>query len=350
MHLLQSSQSLQLKPGLILVPLNDDEFYLGLIEGGLYIPRDPYLAIARGLTRKTSADALASQLALPETIVTSFIDQLCDYGYVEIVENAPPSHSLDDEIRGERSEVERSSLTWRRNTHDGGWGEIEARGNFPILIFGKSRIARTLLAILQASGFSRSRIVLPAICHHKTVEAKDICGVVTRKNDLGMSLNEHHRVITQGAQLTPAQAGGDEFPSDPALLIATTDFGDEHPDYLQRWMSEELIHLQISQPNPYTLEIGPMVIPGKSACINCVTLHKRDQLPPFINLFTDRSHREVGTATSTFAAGVITSYIAEFAATGSTALMTKSISINVLNPLTEIVERFWDFHPECGCR
>ena len=347
---MRSLESLQLKDGLILVPLNDQEFYLGLIESGLYIPRDPYLAIARGLSHAITANTLATELALPESIVSGFIGQLREYGYIESAGAEPISSSLDDVIRFQRTDIERSALTWRAHAQDGGWGEIEARGNFPILIFGKSRIARTLLAILQSSGFSQSRIVLPAISHNTSVEARDICGVVTRKNDLGMSLQEHHKIITQGAQLTPLTAGRDAFPPHPALLIATTDFGDEHPDYLQRWMSEDLVHLQISQPNPFTLEIGPLVIPGKSACTNCVALHKRDQLPPFINLFRNRSHHEVGTATSTFTAGVITSYIAEFAATGATALMTKSISINVLNPLSEIVERFWEFHPECGCQ
>ena len=337
----------KLKDGLLTVPLNDSEFYLGLIENGLYIPRDPYLAIARGLDGTRTCQSLATELALPESMITFFVEELAAYGYVEEVLAMSAPVGVDEEMRRERINIERTAPSWREGSRDGGWNEIDSRRDFSILIFGRSRISRSLLALLQASGFSQSRIVLPPINHDKRVEAKDICGVVTRKIDLGLTLHEHHKIIVQGAQLTPSE---DSFPEKPSLIISTTDQADDHYRYLQRWMSEDLAHLQIWQPNPFTIEIGPLVLPGVTPCINCVALHKRDQLPPFISLFESTPHREVTSATSTLVAGVITSYIAEFASTTKSPLRSQSISINVLKPLEGRVEREWDFHPECGCR
>jgi hypothetical protein len=101
------------------------------------------------------------------------------------------------------------------------------------------------------------------------------------------------------------------------------------------------------------LEIGPLVIPGSQACLNCVQLHRRDYLPPYISLASahiDRSGRELTAASTSFAAGVLTPYICEFAARGTSALLSHSLTIDLLEPLHDIKKRHWNIHPECGCQ
>lgn len=340
-----------LKDGVILAPLNDLEFYLGLIDHGLYIPRDPYLAIARHLVEGLclSSEVEHHNFPVSPELLRDFVAELDRYGYLQTTPPEERGRGIEVELRKERRSIEMQPFAWRTGVKDGGWGEIEARRNFTILIFGRTRIARALLALLQASGFSTSRIILPPSYVNTQIEGRDICGVVTRKNELGLSLTDHHKNISQAAQLLPRASENVGLDNKPALIISTDPTNENYQDYLQIWMSEELPHLEISQPNPFTIEFGPLVIPGEHPCLTCVALHKRDQLPPFLSL-AENSYREVASASATLIAGVITSYVCEYAATGKSALESASIALNLLNPLTDQKIRQWDFHPECGCR
>ena len=333
----------------MVIPLSESEIYLGLTDQGLYIQRNPYLAILRALQERPSRKELIHMSEENEDVIDTFLRELSAHGYLQIIKagkGVTPSSSLDDQLRFDRSVVEKSALEWRPGVTDGGWAEFDARQGYSILIFGRTRIARSLLALLQASGFSRTRIVLPSNFYDSEVGTKDICGVVTRKSDLGSSLREHHKIITRGAQIAPEQEKPRE---DINLIVSTTNADLGHHAYIQRWMSEDLPDILISQPNLFTVEIGPLVIPGKSACARCISLHKSDSLPPFISIFDKPDNREVASATSTLVAAVITSYIAEYAATGTSSLFSTSIVINVLNPLADRIERLWDLHPACGC-
>ena len=354
-----------LKPGLLLIPLNDDEFYIGESSDGLYIPSDPYLSILRACDSHHSTEAIATASGLPHGLILDFLDELRAHNYIELRTHLPIDPGLDELARhySERIAPEHQLFTWRDSTSDGGESEVDARKDFTILIFGQNRLARAILANLQASGFSQSRIISPIAQAGARITARDICGITTRPIDIGRKQSEFHKEIALTSQLTQYQppfislnrgdgssqsAGGEKSVN---LLISTTA---ATSDYVQRWISEGIPHLQISQPTTHSLEIGPLVIPGECACLNCVQLHRRDFLPPFISLaalgpLVYPRGRELTSASTSFAAGVITPYICEFAVRGSSSLKGHSLTIDLLEPLHDIRHHHWNIHPECGC-
>lgn len=338
----------RLKSGLLVIPLNDQEFYIGESTEGVYIPSDPYLSIVRGCDGLHSTSQIAQLANIPHGLIEHFIDELRQHNFIEIRTSPPHDPGLDELARhySERIAPEHHLYTWREETCDGGESEVASRKYFSILIFGQNRLARALLANLQASGFSQTKILSPITQSGVRIAARDICGIVTRPIDIGRRQLEFHKQIAMDSQLTQISS---DLNSDTNLVISTSVITS---DYIQKWISEGVPHLQISQPTSHSLEIGPLVLPGLRACLNCVQLHRRDFLPPFIAI--NASHlrhegRELTSASSSFAAGVITPYICEYAARGTSSLMSHSLTIDLLEPLHGIREHHWNIHPECGC-
>ena len=355
-----------LKPGLLLISLGKEEFYIGESAQGVYIPTDPYMAIVRACDGHQSTEAIAALCALPHGLILQFIDELRAHNLIEL-RSGPPARAGLDELANhyrERIRPEHELFTWRKGTSDGGESEVAARKNFAILIFGHNRLARALLANLQASGFSHTKIIPPVNQTFQRISAGDICGITTRPVDIGRKQSEFHKEIILSSQLSHIKHNElsvykeqhreqheRSTPPTISLAISTTA---ATSDYVQRWISEGTPHLQISQPTTHSLEIGPLVLPGSQACLNCVQLHRRDFLPPFITLaavdnLAQRHGRELTSSSTSFIAGVITPYICEFAARGETSLVSHSLTIDLLEPLHGIVHHHWNVHPECGC-
>ena len=344
----------RLKPGLLVIPLNSEEFYIGEATEGVYVPSDPYLSIVRGCDGQLSLKQIANVSNIPAGLIHSFVDELQTLNYIELRSLPPRDPGLDELVRhySERIAPEQQLYTWRSRTSDGGESEIDGRKYFSILIFGHNRLARSLLANLQASGFTQTKILTPINQSGARITAKDICGIVTRPSDIGRKQLEFHKQIALDSQLTQVSK---DLNTETNLVISTSAMTS---DYIQRWISEGVPHLQISQPTTHSLEVGPLVLPGSRACLNCVQLHRRDFLPPFISVHAlNASHashahsngRELTSASSSFAAGVVTPYICEYAARGESSLVGHSLTINLLEPLHGIREHHWNIHPECGC-
>jgi len=338
----------RLKAGLLVIPLNDEEFYIGEAAEGVYVPADPYLSIVRGCDGLHSTDQISQLCSIPEGLVRHFIEELRQNNFIEIRNSLPQDPGLDELARhySERIAPEHQLYTWREETSDGAESEVESRKYFSILIFGQNRLARALLANLQASGFSQTKILSPFTQSGARIQARDICGIVTRPIDIGRRQLEFHKQIALDSQLTQIS---NDINSEVNLVISTTAVTS---DYIQRWISEGVPHLQIAQPTSHTLEIGPLVLPGLRACLNCVQLHRRDFLPPFIAINASQIRhegRELTAASCSFAAGVVTPYICEYAARGTSSLMSHSLTIDLLEPLHGIREHHWNIHPECGC-
>jgi hypothetical protein len=357
-----------LKPGLLLISLEQEEFYIGESTQGVYVPTDPYLAIVRACDGHQSTQSIADLCNLPHGLVLHFIDELRTHNLIEL-RNGPPARVGLDELANhyrDRIRPEHELFTWRAGTSDGGESEVRARKDFAILIFGQNRLARSLLANLQASGFSHTKIMPPVNQTFQRIAAKDICGITTRPVDIGRKQSEFHKEIILNSQLSHIQrhqndqnnqnnqnqADGSSTTSPKISLAISTNAATS--DYVQRWISEGTPHLQISQHTTHSLEIGPLVVPGSRACLNCVQLHRRDFLPPFIALaavdnLAQRHGRELTSSSTSFVAGVITPYICEFAARGESSLVSHSLTIDLLEPLHGIVHHHWNVHPECGC-
>ena len=155
---------------------------------------------------------------------------------------------------------------------------------------------------------------------------------------------------------------------------------------MQSWMSENIVHLPISNIIEEKIIIGPIVIPGKTPCLNCLNLWRADQFPhqsSFEILAALDSGEgkglELPSAQVALLTGLITTQVIQFLQSnqsnqsnqsikdctsvdskisdGSVKLIGATLAINLFDPLDSISSsdetfgyRYWQPHISCGCQ
>ena len=109
-------------------------------------------------------------------------------------------------------------------------------------------------------------------------------------------------------------------------------------------MSEEISHLLIGDLIEEKIVIGPIVLPGKSPCLNCINLYRAEQLPYFgrLELLAGFSNfnLELPSAQVALIAGLVATQVIEFCEVQSGSRLEAASelagitqSINLLDPL-----------------
>ena len=214
-----------------------------------------------------------------------------------------------------------------------------------------SPLLATLYSLLLAAGFTSTyvqqnksaRRILPREVHGLAISASDIGAT---ENETIERLKRSSSLFTQDGTLEAKGKLTNE--SRFSLVIAA---GVPEPHILQKWMSEGVPHLVISSLEESFIEIGPLVIPGESACVNCTQLAQRELHPlaPLIELVrSQRAARDIPGNFIAVIAGSISLLVSEFAATGSSELINRSIRYDarrICNP----EHRYWSRSSFCGC-
>ncbi len=318
------------------------DHYLGLPTRGILISEPLHLQIVRTLDGRRSLLEIARGLICEEALVIAFTDLLLDEGFIDLQRNPfePMSADLSQQLKTQRQCGEHELLTHRVGVHDGGTSELNARARTTILISGENRLARNLLVTLQASGFAQTRLISRARLPSQIVGG-DVCGIAVRTSDIGKDRSDFTKELIRNSQIARNEEAAKVRPD---LIISTIPI---EWDYVQRWMSEGSTHLHINPLIGPDVEIGPLVVPGLSPCLRCVTLIKRENGTVVDQEFV---RGELPSAGIAFLSGLITLAVAEFIAVGSSSLQAASYWYNLLDPLRQPEKRHWSFHTNCGCR
>ena len=320
--------------------------FIGLQTHGVQFTDSQLAAIARAFDGSHRITEIAAALRLDPYEVTEVASALLSAGLLEFSATPQRRQSVStthgevgNSFRADQQKLELDLITHREGRTDGGAGELEARSRYTILISGENRLARTLLALLQSMGIVHSRIITRGqVALHITPH--DLCTMTTRMSDVGKLRNDFHKEIIRESALPNGESVAKAAPD---LIISTVPI---EWDYVQRWMSEGTNYIHISQVIGAHLEIGPLVIPGKSACLRCVALTKRDaRLPTAVEAIRG----ELTSATIARVAGLVSALVAEFIETGTSPLLGASIWLDLLKPLEQPERRYWAHHGECGC-
>ncbi len=238
---------------------------------------------------------------------------------------------------------------------------INSRRNFAIIIFGRNRLALSLFSILQASGFSQVKIIDRSISSSSAesvqIAPEEVCGLAIRGSDVGMRKASVIADLARNSQLFPAQDLA--FPTVPDFIISTETIPQET---LQRWMSEATPHLAISNLIENRVEIGPIVLPGKSPCLNCLSLWRSEQYPhhkefELIAALDGAQVKslELPSAQVALLSGIIAIHVIEYCANqfqpnqNVSQLVGATQSTNLFDPQGAEV-RYWQPHIACGCQ
>lgn len=220
---------------------------------------------------------------------------------------------------------------------------VAVRRQRRVVVEGAGRVGSALAAALAGAGVGRVDL-LDAV----PVRAGDLLPAGAGAADVGRSWAQTH---AQGrARLTDeatSTAGGE-----PDLVVVVTH------DVLDARVGDDLVrgdlpHLGVVVGGDRVV-IGPLVLPGYSACWRCLDLRRRDRDPAWPHLLTQLISRGPGTeplgetALATAAAGlaalqVLTQLdgVVEADAVGRT--------LEVSLPQGEVRRRVWRRHAGCGC-
>lgn len=138
--------------------------------------------------------------------------------------------------------------------------------------------------------------------------------------------------------------------SEVAAIVAVRP-GRIDPHVSASWVHHGILHLPV-EAHPDLLQVGPLVIPGVSACLTCrhrrVGLSERD---PWSNddVFIggdDSGAQDVDPGVGVLAAAIAALTVRQ-ALLGDHSLA--GVSCDVVGPRPEIVHRYWAASPDCSC-
>lgn len=172
-----------------------------------------------------------------------------------------------------RSAPELLQAEWSDGKGDGGTSTLAARSQFPIELSGRSRVITLLYSILLASGVTRVRF---ADRHQRPlVTDSDIGFGGLEESDVGLSYYTVTESVRRGISLFPTDRNF-HYELDASRPIAVIHYGDCDPEMLMEWSNEKIPHLVIHAPIGDEVVVGPLVIPGQSPCIRCLSLYEID--------------------------------------------------------------------------
>lgn len=135
---------------------------------------------------------------------------------------------------------------------------------------------------------------------------------------------------------------------DPGTLAAAVIVTHEEIDPARMWrlVAQGVPHLVVTW-RPGRLEVGPGVIPGQTACLRCVDLHRADEHAP------PARGRHVGSGPedpvlAVAGAGLAAARTLELI-DPARSLTRLARSTSLISPSLEHTTEYWPVHPACGC-
>ncbi len=227
---------------------------------------------------------------------------------------------------------------------------LQNRSKKLILIFGSNKFAFALLAALASSGFNNAKVIGSFGRDGGQIKADDISGGVIQPADVGSTLNQLSKRVLREHQL-PQVGVRDVFEhKQPDLIIAMQPIP---ADYQQRWLSESTPHLVIGPIIDNQIDIGPLILPGKSSCLRCIDLSAASNaISPEIAMLKYLNQVDsIPASVLSLIVGYTSIAAANFLdqATQSASLLWGSALRVNLSQICKQSHIFWQANPMCGC-
>ncbi len=113
-------------------------------------------------------------------------------------------------------------------------------------------------------------------------------------------------------------------------------------------MRADAPHL-IVRPSALGAVVGPLIVPGRTSCLNCADLARRDADPAWPILLSQLSRRiaPVAPVVTAWAAGIAVTQVLSFLARGTPETLGSTVEISA--PDYVMRWRSWPPHAGCGC-
>ena len=354
----------RLKRGAIVLSLSDslvegNRVFVGCNGSGIQCEALGIRTIIAAFDGKKSVQEIADALAIDCEIVSQVVGQLLSAGLIDYLVTqivAPGRYKEQDQSSDAgyiqlQSKItpELSATTWIPGVNDGGVEVLTKRRTALIEISGENRVATQLYGILLASGVTQTKMASAARRDRARIGNQDMCAGLLTNSDVGS--NFQHTLEDKARELALFPSKDKSSTDDVPEVFLKVFIGNGHEALIAQSMSEDEVHLIVSAPDGPSIDIGPLVIPGKSACSRCITLARSDQHPLSreIDIFrSTHTELEIPVSVAHFVAAQIASEILRFIDTKKSALISTRVRTNYLDVCNTQHIRFAR-HPLCGC-
>ena len=354
----------RLKRGAIVLSLADslvegNRVFVGCNGSGIECEALGIRGIIEEFDGKKSAQEIAKALAIDSDIVCQVIGQLLSAGLIDylITQIVAPGRFKEQDQSADAGYIqlqskitpELSATTWIAGVNDGGVAILTNRRLALIEISGENRVATQLYGLLLASGVTQTKMASASRRDRARIGNQDMCAGLLTISDVGSNFQHTLEEKARELALFPSKdkSVADEIPE----VFLKIFIGNGHEALIAQSMSEDEIHLIVAAPDGPSIDVGPLVIPGKSACSRCVTLARGDphRLSREIDLYkSTHTELEIPVSVAHHVAAQIASEILRYVDTKKSALISTRIRTNYLDVCNPQHIRFAR-HPLCGC-
>ena len=354
----------RLKRGTIVLSLADslvdgNRVFVGCNGSGIECEALGIRSIIAQFDGKKSTQEIAEALAIDAAGVTRVVGQLLSAGLIDylITQIVAPGRFKEQDQSADAGYIqlqskitpELSATTWIAGVNDGGVEILTNRRLALIEISGENRVATQLYGLLLASGVTQTKMASASRRDRARIGNQDMCAGLLTNSDVGSNFQHTLEDKARELALFPSKdkSVADEIPE----VFLKIFIGNGHEALIAQSMSEDEIHLIVAAPDGPSIDVGPLVIPGKSACSRCVTLARSDQhrLSREIDLYkSTHTELEIPVSVAHYVAAQIASEILRYIDTKKSALISTRIRTNYLDVCNPQHSRFAR-HPLCGC-
>jgi hypothetical protein len=307
---------------------------------------------------KKSIAELEEITGTSQSLLLSLIEELCRHDFVDLhrtpvaylrrynpeigriedisdLDNVVPDFAIASTLH--RIETECDSVTFSPGDIDGGRSAILKRRQFQIIIFGKGKIVNFLVGVLSASGYARILVINRVGSKDPSLKlsGNDVAGGFVTRQHYGAT---RKKVIEEIKDSSALFHDGKTEIHNPDLIIS---IGAPQPDAIQRWMVENTRYLLVDITTSSEVRIGPLVNPGKSACIRCLQLSEENE-------WQFQSSPEVSAALAMSVAAAIAHDVNALSNNQASIYHQTSQIVNTRNYSEPQIQR-WSQHHACGC-
>jgi bacteriocin biosynthesis cyclodehydratase domain-containing protein len=334
-----------LKPGLAMVWRDSDTLQIGI---------DPRRAVAlAGLGQAAalirlldgSRDhaamlATAQAMGIPAEAADRVISLLAAAG---VLDDFPAAalRAVPDDLRS-RLAPELATTSLAHGDGDGGARALARRSGTYVRIYGAGKVGSCIATLLASSGIGHVACRDPAVAFAADLAPAGLC-----EADIGAPRSDG---AARAVRRTAPGVRTDDDARHPDLAVLSGQHGPELATVLR---AEGVPHLAASASEAIGT-VGPLVIPGRAACLRCLDLTRTDRDPawPLVLAQAVEAEPDPPACDCVLAAAVAAQASAQvlaFVDRGGQARPVTNATLELVLPGWQWRRRTWPPHPNCDC-
>lgn len=285
----------------------------------------------------TAAAAIGIEPASAETLLTTLVQT----GLLTL-EAPTPQVGRDWDVESKsalRQDLEAIALAGANAT-----AVLQRRQEHRIIIEGTDRVAHALVDVLAAAHIGDVQ-VLATRTTRRAVTLRDVGAFGPDADDVGtapsLAMKRHIRRVAHGRPATHVRP----------LVIACDSHLDPADDI--GFQQSNTPYLRLLVTSRYAT-IGPLTLPGHTACWSCIALHRTDTDPQWPHLLAQFEHhrRQFAPIDSAFAMWIASETVSQLLRVidrdDPSSLVNTSLHFDRHDSLMR--RRQWTVHPDCPCQ